>query len=98
MSLQSSWQLGVVKCPPRQCEQHISHLLCISLASALRHHIGMAVVGQKNDNSGHTGSQSQQTPVSVPAHVADLYTIRWEMSCKVAPDHLPVIKHARAIQ
>ncbi len=44
----------------------------------------MADVGQENDNYGHTGSQSRQIPVSVPLHVADLYTVRWELSCKLA--------------
>ena len=43
----------------------------------------MAAVGQEDDSSVHTGSQSQDIPVSVPVHVADLYTVRWELSCKV---------------
>ena len=32
----------------------------------------MAAVGQKSDDSGHPGSQSQQMPVPVPLNDADL--------------------------
>lgn len=87
------------KCPPRQYNSHVLHLLCISWASALRHHLSIRTDGQQNDDSESESANS----VPVPLHELLLIVTPsgfygWQLSCKSHRPDLLVVKHGHAIQ